>query len=488
MNRPVDPFLITGGNTAADLATVYPALSATSTSELQYAEVSGTRSLMQLQGGDLAMNVGGQYIHRKVDQRAPDLVAQGLVAGNNAFVSGSQSDTAAYFEVVAPVLKTLELDGHLRYDKLDHGLSATTPSAGFKYNPIQEFALRGTYGKGFRAPNPSESGNSGQSFSAGTGADPILCPNGDPNTAGNVISQCNYNVVYNNQSNPNLSPEKSTSKTIGFILEPITRWSSTLDFYEIEIKNQIVQGTGDPANAVRGAPVLSDCSDGNGGSVSCTPAVGPIVYIPVEYVNANSTKVRGWELDTRYKVALAEYGSLTPQLTWAHMMSYILTTGGVAYQLAGTHGPAVIGGNTGNPKDRAQFTLTYERGPLQVAAIVNYTSSFSLTDPSGSNAGVPVLTCEDGVNAGGYFAAWIPSGAPTDPSACTVHSFTTLNLTTQYHVGKNWLIRGAIDNVFDRQPPLDLNTYGGGNLPYNPSMHQAGAVGRFFSVGATYTF
>jgi iron complex outermembrane receptor protein len=488
LNRPNNPWLITGGNTAADIADVYPAAYATSSSDLQYVEVSGTRSVMQLPGGDLAINIGGEYIHQKVDSRAPDLVAQGIIGGNNAYAKGSQSDTAIYFEVNAPVLKNLELDGHVRYDRLSNSLSATTPSAGFKYSPIKELAFRGTYGKGFRAPNPNESGQSGQGFSAGTGADPLLCANGDPKTAGNVIAACNYNVIYNNSSNPALRPEKSTSKTIGVIAEPIRNWSSTLDFYQVEIKNQIVQGTGDPVNAVRGDPVVSDCSNGAGGTVSCTPAVGPILYIPVRYVNANSTKVSGWELDTKYRVGLGGWGSLTPELDWSHTMSYILTTGGVAYQLAGTHGPAVIGGNTGNPRDRAQFTLTYEGGPLQVAGTVNYVGKFSLTDPSGSNAGTPVLTCEDGVNQGGYFAAWIPSGGPTDRSVCNVHSFTTLNLTGVYKVSKNLTVRGAIDNVFDKQPPLDLNTYGGGNLPYNPSMHQAGAVGRFFSVGATYTF
>jgi iron complex outermembrane receptor protein len=488
LNRPGNPWLITGGNTAADIAAVYPDAKAKNTSDLQYVEGSATRSIAKLEGGDLAINIGAQYIHRSVDQRAPDLVAQGIIGGNNAFVVGSQSDTALFAEFVAPVLKTLEVDGHLRYDKLDHGLSSTTPSVGFKYTPIKEFGVRGTWGRGFRAPNPSESGNSGQSFSAGTGADPILCPDGNPNTAGNVIAACNYNVIYNNTSNSQLSPEKSTSKTIGVIFEPIPTWSTTLDVYQIEITNQIVQGTGNPANAVRGDPVLSDCSDGAGGSVSCTPAVGPIIYIPVRYVNANETKVSGWELESRYRARLGEWGNLTSQLNWAHTMSYILKTGGVAFQLAGTHGPAVIGGNTGNPKDRAQFSLTYDRGPLQVTGIVNYVSSFDLTDPSGSNAGQPVLTCEDGVNFGGYFAAWIPSGGPTDRSVCKVHSFTTFNLTASYKINKNFEIRGAIDNLFDRQPPLDLNTYGGGNLPYNPSFHQAGAVGRFFSVGAKYVF
>jgi iron complex outermembrane recepter protein len=35
-------------------------------------------------------------------------------------------------------------------------------------------------------------------------------------------------------------------------------------------------------------------------------------------------------------------------------------------------------------------------------------------------------------------------------------------------------------------PPLDTITYGGIN--YNPSLHQAGAIGRFFQIGARYRF
>jgi len=148
----------------------------------------------------------------------------------------------------------------------------------------------------------------------------------------------------------------------------------------------------------------------------------------------------------------------------------------------------VIGGNTGNPKDRVQASFTYDKGPLQVTTTFNWISSFDLTDPSGSNAGTPVLSCADGVNTGGYYAAWVPSGLPTDSSACRVHSFLETDLSAIYKVDKHWTIHGAIANLFNRQPPLDLNTYGGGNLPYNPSMHQAGAVGRFVNVGASYTF
>ncbi len=489
LNRASNPYLITGGNTAADNAAIYPTVSSTDTSELEFAELHATRSLATLPGGDLGFSTGASYIRRVMSSPAPDLVAQGIVSGNNAYVQGSQTDASAYMEVYAPVLKTLELDGHLRFDHFDNAGNATTPSVGFKFTPVKQIALRGTYGRGFRAPNAAENGQAGQAYSAGTGHDPLLCADGSPTTAGNVISQCNYNVVYLNAANPNLSPEKSTSETLGLILEPIKGWSSTIDLYQTEIRNQIVAGTGDVSNAVRGAPVADTCSDGAGGAVPCTPAVGPILYIPVEFVNANSTKVSGVELDTRYKFKMGDMGNLTTDLNWSHTMSYIFTSGGVAYQLAGTHGPAVVGGNTGNPKDRIQATFTWDKGPMQIATIFNWISSFDLTDPSGSNAGTPVLNCTDAVQAGGYYAAWFP-GTLDQPASqyCKVRSFLETDLSATYKIDKNWTIHGAITNLFNQSPPLDLNTYGGGNLPYNPSMHMAGAIGRFINIGANYRF
>ena len=46
-------------------------------------------------------------------------------------------------------------------------------------------------------------------------------------------------------------------------------------------------------------------------------------------------------------------------------------------------------------------------------------------------------------------------------------------------------IFGSVANVFDRTAPLDPATYGGIN--YNP-LHFSGAIGRYFTVGAKYTF
>ncbi len=487
LNRPTNPYLITGDNTAADLNAIYPVGYAQDQSTLEFGELNLTRSLATLPGGDLGLSGGAQVINRELNAPAPALVAEGLVnGGNNAFVLGSQVDSAAYLELAVPIVKMLEVDGHVRYDHFNNSGSATTPSVGFKFKPLEQIAFRGTWGRGFRAPNPAENGKGGQGYSAGTAFDPILCPGGSATTLGNATAYCNFNPPYENSTNPNLKPEKSLSKTLGVILQPVDNWSTTLDYFHVRITNQIVAGTADISTAVRGGPISTTCSNGTGGVYTCTTPVGPILYIPVEYVNANSTQVSGFELDSNYKFNMGAFGAATVDFDWSHMMSYLYEVGGVTYQLAGTHGPAVIGGNTGNPKDRVQGTLSWDNGPWDVRLTLNWISSFSLLDPSGSNSGTPVLTCAEAVQAGGYYEAWFNSGQPTDSKDCKVQSFLDTDLSLHYKFESHWTLTASITNLFNEQPPLDLNTYGGGNLPYNPSMHEVGAIGRFFNVGVKF--
>jgi iron complex outermembrane receptor protein len=491
LNNTTNPYLITGGNSAAYRNLVYPGARATDTSSLMYGEFNATHSLATLPGGDLGFSVGAQYVTRKLNSPAPDLYAQGILSGNNAYVLGTQTDTAAFAEIVAPVLTVLELDAQARFDHFNISGNATTPTVGFKYKPIKQFALRGTYGQGFRAPNPAENGLAGQGYSAGTLSDPVLCPGGGT-AKGDVISQCNYAAVYQNSSNTALKPEKSKSETVGIIFEPFAAWSTTLDFYQVKIDNQIVAGAPDVAGTVRGAPVVDTCSDGAGGTYTCTTPVGEAIYTPVKYVNANSTKVNGWEVTTKYKFDLGSAGSLTADVDMSHTTSYQFTVGGVTYQLAGTHGPAVIGGDTGNPKTRIQANFTWDYQALQVRTTFNYVSSFDLTDPSGSNAGFPVPDCATAVQTGGYTAPWfIPpttAAQPNNGKYCRVQQFLDTDVYGSYKIGDRWTVHLSVLNLFNQQPPLDLNTYGGGNYPYNPSMHQAGAVGRFINVGAKFEF
>ncbi len=487
LNRPVDPFNIMGGNSASDLATIFPSASVLDRSTVEFAELHASRTLMQLPGGDLGFSTGGELLRTAIDSPAPALCADAIIGCNNAFIVGTQSNISTYAEVVAPVLKSLELDGSVRYDHFNTSAGqATTPKVGFKWSPAKQFTLRGTVATGFRAPNAAESGESGNGYQYNNINDPLLCPNGMVNglpskgAVVNTVNSCNFGPVYQNVANPNLSPEKSVSETLGVILEPVKGWSSTVDLYQVKIRNEIIDGSGTVADAVRGAPVPTTCADGNGGTVPCTPTVGSILYIPAQFINANSTQTSGIETETRYKWHLGDMGSLNTELTWTHLMSYVLTTGGESYQLAGTHGPEGVSGDTGNPKNRIQAIFTWDRGPLQVATTLNWVSGYNLTDPS-----TGLNTCAQGTSMGGMGLFPV---TPPPSQYCEVSSFLDTDLSASYKVSEHLTIHGSVNNVFNKQPPVDLGTYGGGWLSFNPAFHMAGAIGRFVNVGATYNF
>jgi len=298
-------------------------------------------------------------------------------------------------------------------------------------------------------------------------------------------TQCGEPVGTVSGTTRSLKPETSTSYTLGIMLEPIKDLSATLDFYAIRIRNQIVRDT-NPADetAVRGgnfAPLPQVQADGSTALV--VPPVAPIAYFATGYVNADETRTSGVDMDLTWRhdfVGVAEFKS-DFMLTW--MASFDQTIGGSRYRLAGTHGPLIVGGDTGNPRTRIDWANTVRRGAWAVTGTLNYLSGFSLTDPS---AGVDdcLTALAVGAAARGYAGATaVPPGV-----ACRVGSFFTFDLAGHYDVSRQLTVNASVLNLFNHAAPLDWTTYGGGSAPYNPSLHQQGAIGRYLTVGASYTF
>jgi len=179
----------------------------------------------------------------------------------------------------------------------------------------------------------------------------------------------------------------------------------------------------------------------------------------------------------------ADVGRIHASINLTHEIVYAESVAGITYELAGTHGPSGVSGDTGNPRDRAMGTVAWTRGAATVATTVNFTGAFSITDPSAGE-----YTCVDALDASftsAYGPRFLVSSVP-NASFCKVHSFTDVDMHVSFAVNPHISLHGSMLDVFNRAPPLDLATYGGGGqLAYDPAFHQAGAVGRFFTLGVT---
>jgi iron complex outermembrane receptor protein len=481
-------FNVLGGNDPSVLAKISPRFSNELDSKLNYLDVVAARELMQLGAGPLSLAVGAHWHKREQNSPPAGPTLTGQVASTSAFTIGDETNSAIFGELQATPIKDVEVHLSGRYDHYDTYGHSFTPAASFKWAPTKQIGFRGTFAKGFRAPNPAEVGNAGSFFTFNAIPDPILCPDGNQNTKGNVPSQCAINPPYVQTTNKDLKPEKSKSYTFGVIVEPVKGLNATLDYYYIEVNDQIVTAAGNlpgfVPTFVRVPATQMDISNGDGTTSVGTPSVGTAAYAISPYINGGTTKTDGLEADIGYRWRLGDLGTIRANLSATHILSYkTIAVDGTTYQLAGTQGPSSVSGATGNPKDRAQLTLGYARGPWDVTATINYTSSFSTLDES-----VGATSCDStGLDAGGrtYF-----QGKVQPAYYCHVPSFTTTNLNLQYKVNNNLTLRAAVLNLFDKQPPIDVGTYGnaGAQTSYNASLHQAGAIGRYFSLGASYQF
>ena len=502
LDSTTDPFLVGQKNSASVLSFIAPTLTTNDSSSLNFFHAGASRDLFKLPGGELSLALGYDWTDRKQHATAPAGIEAGQYQSvfSNNFTIGEQTVNSVYAELSAPVLKSLETDLAVRYDHYNLSGGKASPKFGFKWTPVDMFALRGTASKGFRAPGPAENGTAGQTFFAGTTTDPILCGNAPganqtlATTPGNFPVACDAQLGTVQSTNKALHPETSKSFTLGIVLEPIKNISATLDWYSIEIDNQIVPGG--PQTQVRGtslAPIAQVQPDGSLKNVA--PPVAPIAYLTTSYINANSTKTAGVEGDISAKMHLGAAGDFKTDLDVSYMYKYDLTTldpegDGVSFKtfhLAGQHGPFIIGGDTGNPRVRAKWTNTLTSGNFDWTVTGNYMSGMSLVDQS---AGIDdCLTALQNGAGSAIFSPDLDSGnIPKAASRCKVGAFITFDTQASWRFNKNFTINASVVNLFNKQAPVDWQTYGGGTTPYNSSLDQLGAIGRYYTIGGTYTF
>ena len=140
---------------------------------------------------------------------------------------------SAFFELSAPVFEQLELMASGRFDEYSTGQDNFSPKFGFKFTPIEQIAIRGTFSKGFRIPSFNESfglPTTGYVTRHGRIARPsrrYCAAHG-----GNAYATQPYSVGLTQTGNPELDPEKSTSFTAGLVFEPMSNLSFTLDYWQ----------------------------------------------------------------------------------------------------------------------------------------------------------------------------------------------------------------------------------------------------------------
>lgn len=472
-----------GTNSPALLLRMFPELGSDGKSAETFFDLRGSRDLMDMAGGKMAMAAGMELRHETFEMRSTENIRKAEIVGYGATdISGSRNMSAAFVELVAPFSKKLEASFALRADKSSHAPSSVVPKLGLRFAATDFLTLRGTYAHGFRAPNLAESGSGSVSAFQNSLTDPKRCATAnkmyDELRKGNEVDQadaltardsgCSASASVLITPNPNLEPEKSKSYTLGFILEPAKDFSILLDYFHIDRRNEI--GTSDvdqilanedraPGSVERQA--ISDQDRAFAARVKALSGkdinftVGKLQSMLLPYLNQNKSRRSGIDLEIASKWNLGAVGKLSAGLEATYMLDYRNWDANVNDYTEN------LVGNYDHNRLRAVLKFSLDSGNWQWGTRIKYTSGTNLYSDK-YDINYNAQGCDDqGIIA----------------NDCKIKADTTVDVSVVYKGIKNTSIVANFGNIFNR--PFILNARTNNSAP---------ARGRIIKLGVEYKF
>ena len=413
-------------------------------------------------GRPAALALGGELQHQRFISAAnPDYAAKVISSTGidpNTLNEGSRDVYAAYAELNVPILKNLDVTAAVRYDKYSDFGSTTNPKASFRYQPIEQVLVRGSYSTGFRAPSLYEL-NAAQAYTNTTLAnDPINCPNGVLKPGATSATSCNVQFESLTGGSKSLKPETSKNMTFGLVFEPMTGLSLGVDFWWIKLKQQIGQLSQDvvfdPVLATTQYAGLYHRNPQGKLSTDGSECPDPTTcgYVDLRTQNLGGINTNGIDLSANYRLNASTLGQFTFQgnTTYVTKYEYQNFEGGPFIPNVGVYSGI-------NPVFRWQHnaTVNWTRGAFGAGLAAHYKSGY------------------------------LDSPADTPIEGFRVASYTTFDAYGSWSPLKGLSLLLGVKNLFDRSPPLSYQTQTF-QAGYDP--RYTDPTGRTVYARGTYTF
>jgi iron complex outermembrane recepter protein len=341
------------------------------TSKMQTLDGKVTGDFLQLAGGSMGYAVGAQYRKESIKTEPSDALFSGDIAGLGGATPPIDRDRkikSAFVELVAPVLKNLELNVAGRHDRYNDVGTATTYKASGRFQLNKQIVFRASTGTGFRAPLLGELWLPQTVGTSAAFTDPAF-----PNNP-------NLQVPEVSGGNPTLKPEKSRQTTIGVVLQPTDSFSATFDLWRMNVEDLIsTPSTQEIVSRFRaGDAAFAGLVDIN--------AAGEVTQTRSILANLGLAKLSGIDVDLNGRFQVPG-GRLDLGLIGTYMIKFDQTSpSGAVSRKVGTivepDGTPVIDSDSGGVilRWKHRLSATYTTGPWGFTVAQNYYSGYRTGD------------------------------------------------------------------------------------------------------------
>ncbi|QHS08770.1 TonB-dependent siderophore receptor [Sinimarinibacterium sp. NLF-5-8] len=421
----------------------------------QEAYANANFSFGQLPGGAMQLAVGAETRDDTFSDIYDAASVAGIVGGSaGSSAAGHRSANAGFAEVLLPVLNNLEISAAGRYDDYSDFGSATTGKVSLRYQPIDSLTLRGSYGKGFRAPTLSDMYGA-LSSDAPSVRDFTTCRAAgvaDTDCASRQVSTgvaADGTVLGGFQgSNPDLDAEKSKQYSVGFVFAPTSAFDLSLDYYNIRLSNavqfvsyqELVRREADGQGLPAGTSIVRRTNaDGSPGSI-LSITTGP--------ANVGTVKTSGLDLNIGTHFELG-FGQLRSGLQASYVIEYVDSENKPGQDQVG---------DPGVPEYRVMMMNSLRMGAFAFNYNINHIADTS--------------------------AITQPDGTGKEQQVGHVASFTSHDFQVVWYAPTRTELTLGVRNAFDRGP--SLNFIGEDNPYYDSTVYDPFGRVPYLSIKQTF--
>ena len=380
-----------------------------------------SRELFMLPAGPLAAAAGFDVRKESFefrDEQTP--VGEALIgAGSPASLPKVNRDIKAVFaELNVPIVKNLEAQLAVRHDRYSDFGSTTNPKVALAWRPTPQILLRGSYNKGFHAPDFGplyEGANSGQ-FNSDVNDPTANCAVAAPDP-----NFCGIRPLTSSGGNPNLKPEKSAQWSVGFVVSPVDWFSASVDLFNVEITDRISNRT------------PQEVLDLNLSQFILRNPDGTINVVRGGWINVAGDTVRGADINLAFNHRNA-MGRWTAGLDGTYLSSY-------KTRKSNTEPASERVGEFGDSNYLWDLKLRWKHTATVSLARGDWTTTLTQIYSAGYKSEVD-----------GYGSGVVPVNYSTK-----IKAYTLYNLSASYAMAKGTTLTLGIKNLFDTDPSFSAH-------------------------------
>ncbi|MBB3276044.1 MULTISPECIES: TonB-dependent receptor [unclassified Pseudoxanthomonas] len=402
-----------------------------------------TPSLFTLPAGDVGFAAAIEY-GRQSYEINPDpyaLTADAYYGPRYGDGEGDRDRWSVAGEFRLPLLSSLQASLAGRYDRYEYGNKNPgkfTYSAGLEWRPFDTLLVRGSYGTGFRAPDMHYL-FAGDDYYRTLSTDYFQCRTDEPGFSdGDCYDDGTWDIntfdVYT--GNMDLDVETSKSFTAGFVWSPVSYFDLAVDYYKIEVSNQVQTQSRELLRSTE-----ADCRLGvtdSGASVdinspTCVDALsrvirdqdGFITSVHFSPINIAKEETSGVDVTANYRLLTASAGDFVfrANYNWTHRHTRQLYPGDPTEDMLD-----VSFADTTLPRNKGNVGVSWDKGAFGASLFGNYVGRVANYNND----------------------AW-------------TESTWRFNAGARYDVTDHLRISLSINNLFDKMPPRDATW---ANYPY----------------------